>query len=113
MVAVVNLAFNLFASDLIFFLGGLHVAVFLEGLFGQHIVKKPKMMRPSLDNSFDSGAPIGGSAPSPVASQISNQNKLMKMFSNRDRGRKNKGLKVCISHSLHCALSLLSCASSG
>lgn len=65
-----------------------------SGLFGQHIMRKPKMMRPSLDNSFESGAPIGGSAPSPVASQISNQNKLMKMFSNRDRGRKNKGLKT-------------------
>ncbi|KAL3517807.1 hypothetical protein ACH5RR_020396 [Cinchona calisaya] len=70
-----------------------------SGLLGQHISKKPKMMRLSLDNSFDSGAPIGGSAPSPVASQISNQNKLMKVFSNRDRGRKNKGLKIPASQS--------------
>jgi hypothetical protein len=69
---------------------------FLEGLFGQHVAKKQKIMRPSLDNSFDSATPVGGSAPSPVASQISNPNRLIKYFGGRDRGRKNKVLKVLL-----------------
>ncbi|CAI9107429.1 OLC1v1006779C1 [Oldenlandia corymbosa var. corymbosa] len=63
-----------------------------SGMYGQHIAKKPKTMRQSLDNSYESGAPVGGSAPSPVASQISNQNKIMKMLTTR--GRKNKGSKM-------------------
>lgn len=68
---------------------------FLEGLFGQHIAKKHKIMRSSLDISYDNAGPIGGSAPSPVASQISNPNRLIRYFGGRDRGgRKNKALKV-------------------
>lgn len=54
-------------------------------------------MRPSQDNSFDNIAPVAGSAPSPVASQMSNMsnpNKLFKMLGGRDRGRKPKVLKV-------------------
>lgn len=54
-------------------------------------------MRPSQDNSFENIAPVAGSAPSPVASQMSNMsnpNKLFKMLGGRDRGRKPKVLKV-------------------
>lgn len=66
----------------------------LEGLLG-HVAKKPKLTRPSFDNSFDSAAPVGGSAPSPVASQISNPSRLIRYIGGRDRGgRKNKVLKV-------------------
>lgn len=59
--------------------------------------KKPKITRQVQDNSFDNIAPIGGSAPSPVASQMSNMsnsNKFVKMLGGRDRGRKSKVLKV-------------------
>lgn len=70
---------------------------FLEGLFGQHIAKKQKIMRSSLDISYDNAGPVGGSAPSPVASQISNPNRLIRYFGGRDRGgRKNKSLKVLL-----------------
>ncbi|XP_060177044.1 chromatin modification-related protein EAF1 B-like isoform X1 [Lycium barbarum] len=68
-----------------------------SGLFGQHNAKKPKMLRQSLENSFENNAPIGGSIPSPVASQMSNMsnpNKLMRMLSGRDRSRKAKTLKM-------------------
>uniref|UniRef100_A0A0V0J0Q1 Putative chromatin modification-related protein EAF1-like n=1 Tax=Solanum chacoense TaxID=4108 RepID=A0A0V0J0Q1_SOLCH len=68
-----------------------------SGLFGQHIAKKPKMLRQSFENSFENNAPIGGSIPSPVASQMSNMsnpNKLMRMLSGRDRNRKAKTLKM-------------------
>ncbi|KAA8550625.1 hypothetical protein F0562_002309 [Nyssa sinensis] len=68
-----------------------------SGLFGQHIMKKPKMIKQSLDNSFDNLNPIAGSLPSPVASQMSNMsnpNKFIKMFGGRDRGRKAKSLKM-------------------
>ncbi|XAR58725.1 Nucleoplasmin ATPase [Bertholletia excelsa] len=68
-----------------------------SGLYGQLIVKKPKMVRPSLDNSFDSLTPMTGSIPSPVASQMSNMsnpNKLIKILSGRDRGKKPKSLKI-------------------
>ncbi|KAL2488179.1 Chromatin modification-related protein EAF1 B [Forsythia ovata] len=68
-----------------------------SGLFGQHIMKKPKIMRQSQDNSFDTIAPSGGSVPSPAASQISNMpqpNKFVRMLGGRDRGRKPKGLKM-------------------
>lgn len=70
---------------------------FVEGLFGQHIAKKPKLLRQSFENSFENNTPIGGSIPSPVASQMSNMsnpNKLMRMLSGRDRNRKAKTLKV-------------------
>uniref|UniRef100_A0A5B6ZQG6 Chromatin modification-related protein EAF1 B-like n=1 Tax=Davidia involucrata TaxID=16924 RepID=A0A5B6ZQG6_DAVIN len=68
-----------------------------SGLFGQHIMKKPKMIKQSLDNSFDNLNPMAGSIPSPVASQISNMsnpNKFIKMLGGRDRGRKAKALKM-------------------
>lgn len=71
--------------------------VFFEGLFGQHTAKKPKMMKQSLDNTFDNISPMTGSIPSPVASQMSNMsntNKFMKLIGGRDRGRKTKALKV-------------------
>ncbi|KAM7527408.1 hypothetical protein LguiB_030818 [Lonicera macranthoides] len=66
------------------------------GLYGQHITKKPKMMRQSLDNSLDNLIPMVGSVPSPVGSSMSNmsnRNKFIKMLGGRDR-RKAKALKV-------------------
>ncbi|XP_047965336.1 chromatin modification-related protein EAF1 B-like [Salvia hispanica] len=66
-----------------------------SGLFGQPVIKKPKVMRLSQDNSFENIAP--GSAPSPAASQMSNMsnpNKFVKMLSGRDRGRKPKIMKM-------------------
>ncbi|GFQ02709.1 helicase srcap [Phtheirospermum japonicum] len=68
-----------------------------SGLLGQPMAKKPKTMRQSQDNSFENITPIGGSVPSPAASQMSNMsnpNKFIKMLGGRDRGRKPKGLKV-------------------
>lgn len=59
------------------------------------MIKKPKILRPSQDNSFEN--PVSGSAPSPAASQMSNMsnsNKFIKMLGGRDRGRKPKLLKV-------------------
>ncbi|KAM3373811.1 chromatin modification-related protein EAF1 B [Capsicum galapagoense] len=67
-----------------------------SGLFGQHNAKKPKMLRQSFE-TFENNAPIGGSIPSPVASQMSNMsnpNKFMRMLSGRDRNRKSKTLKM-------------------
>ncbi|KAL2540751.1 Chromatin modification-related protein EAF1 A [Abeliophyllum distichum] len=74
-----------------------------NGLFGQHIMKKPKIMQQLLDNSFDNITPIGGSVPSPVASQMSNMpnpNKFIKMLGgrDRDRGRKAKSFKMPAGH---------------
>ncbi|KAL0460468.1 UNVERIFIED_CONTAM: Chromatin modification-related protein EAF1 B [Sesamum latifolium] len=68
-----------------------------SGLLGQPMIKKPKTMRQSQDNSFENVAPIGGSVPSPVASQMSNMsnpNKFIKILGGRDRGRKPKVLKM-------------------
>ncbi|KAL3616333.1 hypothetical protein CASFOL_039723 [Castilleja foliolosa] len=68
-----------------------------SGLLGQPMAKKPKTMRQSQDSSFENITPIGGSVPSPVASQMSNMsnpNKFIKMLGGRDRGRKPKGLKM-------------------
>ncbi|CAN4098570.1 unnamed protein product [Withania somnifera] len=68
-----------------------------SGLFGQHNAKKPKMLRQSFENSFENNVPIGGSIPSPAASQMSNMsnpNKLLRMLSGRDRNRKAKTLKM-------------------
>ncbi|KAL0436159.1 UNVERIFIED_CONTAM: Chromatin modification-related protein EAF1 A [Sesamum radiatum] len=68
-----------------------------SGLLGQPMIKKPKIMRQSQDNSFDNMPPSGGSVPSPVASQISNMsnpNKFIKMLGGRDRGRKAKAVKM-------------------
>ncbi|GAV70699.1 HSA domain-containing protein/Myb_DNA-bind_6 domain-containing protein [Cephalotus follicularis] len=66
------------------------------GLYLQHNTKKPKIMKQSLDNTFDNMTATG-SIPSPVASQMSNMsnpNKLIKLIGGRDRGRKVKGLKM-------------------
>ncbi|XP_057480432.1 chromatin modification-related protein EAF1 B-like isoform X1 [Actinidia eriantha] len=68
-----------------------------SGLFGQHIMKKPKIMRQLLVNSYDNLTPMAGSITSPVASQMSNMsspNKLIKILAGRDRGRKAKSFKV-------------------
>ncbi|KAK9129379.1 hypothetical protein Sjap_009866 [Stephania japonica] len=69
-----------------------------SGLFVQHAAKRPKTMKQLHDTSPESIAPVAGSIPSPVASQmsnLSNPNKFMKMIAGRDRGgRKNKGLKL-------------------
>ncbi|XP_047939888.1 chromatin modification-related protein EAF1 B-like isoform X7 [Salvia hispanica] len=68
-----------------------------NGLLGQHIAKKPKLMRQSQDNTFDSIPPSALSVPSPVGSQMSNmsnQNQFIRMLSGRDRGRKPKSLKM-------------------
>ncbi|XP_042513267.1 chromatin modification-related protein EAF1 B-like isoform X2 [Macadamia integrifolia] len=68
-----------------------------NGLFGQHVAKRPKIMKQLADTSPENFAPVTGSIPSPVASQMSNMsnpNKLMKMIAGRDRGRKAKVLKV-------------------
>lgn len=57
-------------------------------------MKKPKMMRQSLDNSFDNLTLMAGSIPSPVASQMSNMsnpNKFMRMLDGR---KKAKAVKV-------------------
>lgn len=75
----------------------MYLDIICEGLFGQPIIKKPKIMRQSQDNSFENIVPVGGSASSPVASQMSNMsnpNKFFKMLGGRDRGRKPKALKV-------------------
>ncbi|XP_047981880.1 chromatin modification-related protein EAF1 A-like isoform X2 [Salvia hispanica] len=66
-----------------------------NGLLGQHIAKKPKLMRQSQDNSFD--IPSALSVPSPAGSQMSNMsnpNQFIKMLGGRDRGRKPKSLKM-------------------
>ncbi|KAG6722046.1 hypothetical protein I3842_03G142200 [Carya illinoinensis] len=68
-----------------------------SGLYGQPNAKKPKIAKQSLDNNFDNITPMGGSIPSPVASQMSNMsnpNKFIKLIGGRDRGRKVKALKI-------------------
>ncbi|OVA15959.1 SANT/Myb domain [Macleaya cordata] len=68
-----------------------------SGLGGQHVAKKPKIMKQLPDTSPESINPLIGSIPSPVASQVSNlsnPSKLIKMFAGRDRGRKAKALKM-------------------
>ncbi|XP_027336682.1 chromatin modification-related protein EAF1 B-like [Abrus precatorius] len=68
-----------------------------SGLYGQHNVKKPKIMKQSLDNPLDNVAPMTNSIPSPAASQMSNMsnpNKFIKIISARDRGRKAKAVKI-------------------
>ncbi|XP_016650804.1 PREDICTED: chromatin modification-related protein EAF1 B-like isoform X1 [Prunus mume] len=69
------------------------------GLYGQHIAKKPKILKQSLDNTYDSMTPMAGSVPSPVASQMSNMSntsKFIKLIGGRDRGRKTKSLKMSV-----------------
>ncbi|KAG9149345.1 hypothetical protein Leryth_003304 [Lithospermum erythrorhizon] len=67
-----------------------------DGLLDQHILKKPKVKRPSaLDNSFNNILPVAGSVPSPVASQMSNMSKLnIKIIGGGEQGRKTKASKV-------------------
>ncbi|KAL3649297.1 hypothetical protein CASFOL_005700 [Castilleja foliolosa] len=68
-----------------------------SGLLGQPMAKKPKTMRQTQDSSFENITPLGGSVPSPAASQMSNMsnpNKFIKMLGGRDRGRKHKILKM-------------------
>ncbi|XP_031480917.1 chromatin modification-related protein EAF1 B-like isoform X2 [Nymphaea colorata] len=66
-------------------------------LHGQHAAKRPKISKQLTDTSPEAATPLTGSIPSPAASQMSNianPNKLMRMIANRDRGRKNKVLKI-------------------
>jgi hypothetical protein len=63
-----------------------------------HASKKIKLLHPAPDISLDALTPVGPLA-SPVASQMSNMvnpTKIIKIITNRDRGRKSKGLKVSI-----------------
>lgn len=65
-------------------------------LLGPH-AKKLKITKQSVDNSFENTTLMSGSVPSPVGSQMSNmsnQNKLIKLIGVRDRGRKAKALKM-------------------
>ncbi|KAI8523225.1 hypothetical protein RHMOL_Rhmol13G0056700 [Rhododendron molle] len=67
------------------------------GLVGQHITKKPKMMRQPLENLFDNNSLMSGSISSPLASQMSNvsvPNKLIKILAGRGQGRKAKVFKM-------------------
>ncbi|RAL43420.1 hypothetical protein DM860_012561 [Cuscuta australis] len=71
------------------------------GLYGLQVSKKQKIMRPSMENSFDNASPVGGSIPSPVASQMSNMsnpNKIIKMLTGRDRSRKGRNSKSLAGH---------------
>lgn len=84
----------------LFFFHILHV--FCQGLYGQQNAKKPKIMKQSLDTTFDNNTPLTGSIPSPAASQMSNMSnptKLIKLIGGRDRGRKAKALKVLFHNS--------------
>ncbi|CAH9099825.1 unnamed protein product [Cuscuta epithymum] len=77
-------------------LDGFQVEPSCSGQFGLHISKKQKIMRPSMENSFDNISPVLGSVASPVASQMSNMsnpNRIMKMLAGRDRSRKGKNPK--------------------
>ncbi|PKU63483.1 E1A-binding protein p400 [Dendrobium catenatum] len=70
------------------------------GFYGQNVAKKPKLSKPA--ESPEMIIPAGGSMPSPVASQMSNMsnsNKLIRIISNRDRGRKSKALKIAAGQS--------------
>ncbi|CAK7333927.1 unnamed protein product [Dovyalis caffra] len=58
---------------------------------------KPKIMKQMLDNTFDSMVQMAGSIPSPAASQMSNMsntNRFIKLIGGRERGRKNKSMKI-------------------
>ena len=93
-------------------------SVLSEGLFGQHIMKKPKLMKQLLVNSFDNLTPMAGSITSPVASQMSNMsspNKLIKILAGRDRERKAKSFKVHMETTqlTMCFILLLPCKKNG
>ena len=71
--------------------------IFFKGLYGQHAAKKPKITKQLLDNTFDNMVQMTGSIPSPAASQMSNMsntNRFIKLIGGRERGRKNKSMKV-------------------
>jgi len=57
------------------------------------------MTKQSLE-TFDNVSPINNSIPSPAASQMSNMsnpsNKLIRIITGRDKGRKAKPLKVIL-----------------
>lgn len=81
--------------------------MFFVGLYGQHNAKKPKILKQSLDNTYDCITPMTGSIPSPVASQMSNMtnpSKFIKLIGGRDRGRKTKSLKVLFDFLFNIAL---------
>lgn len=85
---------------MIFFLLNCFLFAVFIGLHGQHGSKKPKLMKQSLDNSFDNINPVTGSIPSPVASQVSNMsntNRIIRLIGGRDRNRKAKAVKVLLS----------------
>ncbi|VAH77085.1 unnamed protein product [Triticum turgidum subsp. durum] len=63
---------------------------------GQHASKKTKLLHQAPDISLEALTPVGPLA-SPAASQMSNMvnpTKIIKIITNRDRGRKSKALKV-------------------
>ncbi|GAU18248.1 hypothetical protein TSUD_175900 [Trifolium subterraneum] len=66
-----------------------------SGLYGQHNGKKPKITKQSHE-TFENISPINNSMLSPAASQMSNMsnpNKLIRIITGRDKGRKAKPLK--------------------
>ncbi|KAG5252195.1 chromatin modification-related protein EAF [Salix suchowensis] len=70
-----------------------------SGLYGQHAAKKPKITKQLLDNTFDNIVQMTGSIPSPAASQMSNMsntNRFIKLIGGRERGRKNKSMKMSV-----------------
>uniref|UniRef100_A0ACD5VRC9 Uncharacterized protein n=1 Tax=Avena sativa TaxID=4498 RepID=A0ACD5VRC9_AVESA len=70
-------------------------------LNGQHASKRAKLLHKAPDVSLEALTPVGPLA-SPVASQMSNMvnpTKIIKIITNRDRGRKTKGLKMAAGHS--------------
>ncbi|KAJ6810251.1 chromatin modification-related protein EAF1 B-like isoform X1 [Iris pallida] len=72
------------------------------GMYGQHVAKKPKLLKQLSEPSPDVIMLAAGSMPSPVASQMSNmsnQNKVIKIIANRDRGNKNKATKMAVGQS--------------
>ena len=65
---------------------------------GQHASKKSKLLHQAPDISLEALTPVGPLA-SPAASQMSNMvnpTKIIKIITNRDRGRKSKALKVFV-----------------
>lgn len=68
---------------------------------GQHASKKTKLLHQAPDISLEALTPVGPLA-SPAASQMSNMvnpTKIIKIITNRDRGRKSKALKMTAGHS--------------
>ncbi|XP_020250353.1 chromatin modification-related protein EAF1 B-like isoform X2 [Asparagus officinalis] len=72
------------------------------GIYGQHVSKKPKVVKQLTEPAQEPVMPASGSLPSPVTSQMSNmtnQNKFIKIISNRDRGKKSKTMKIAAAQS--------------